>query len=655
MLEQIIQNSVFSCYSGGWGQVPEGAAPEIGWEKIPVSRGECLLASVSLKLGAPIDLSGFRVSLQLPEDFSCVHVPQLAPLDNMVISEQVFRSPAMIWESRTEQLALIPNLRELEAPHPIPFIMDSDQRTRQMYYGVGNHEETRHVYHILNGKTTHMTGELKFSFYLLLLPKPESPRDFRGVSGFLWDTFGQGIAKAACDPASLTPYVHHVYEWAFDRWKDLCWQEFTLNGSQVGGVVFIVTAKQKKGLGQENAWREPKSIWNQAWFSCMRSAWGYAKWGERMGRPDWREKAEKALGFTLSAPQKEGLFPGYYAADEQNSLQNGHWVWSPPRRPEGHENYVHLLDSSWTCYWLLRWYLDIEPKAEILDYVENYLNALLSFQQPDGSFPAWVETDTREFSPYLRHSPETAAHIMLMLEWLKVRPNKQVQESALKAAEFLEADILSNGKWEDFETYWSCSGQWEEKQYGKRDRKTGLYSQCNFGMYWCAEAFLGLAQLTGEPKFLDAGERALAEISLYQQLIRPDFSLVETVGGFGVMNTDNEWNDARQSLFALTYLRYYRQTGRKEYLLRAQAAMKASFYMMYCPENPETKRCYELAHPFFDEQEYGFMMENYNHRDKRSKHGIGEFTIFDWGNGAACSSLAEFIPAYESLRTEETQ
>ena len=83
--------------------------------------------------------------------------------------------------------------------------------------------------------------------------------------------------------------------------------------------------------------------------------------------------------------------------------------------------------------------------------------------------------------------------------------------------------------------------------------------------------------------------------------------------------------------------------------------MKASFYMMYCPENPETKRCYELAHPFFDEQEYGFMMENYNHRDKRSKHGIGEFTIFDWGNGAACSSLAEFIPAYESLGTEETQ
>ena len=70
MLEQIIQNSVFSCYSGGWGQVPEGAAPEIGWKKIPVSRGECLLASVSLKLGAPIDLSGFRVSLQLPEDFS---------------------------------------------------------------------------------------------------------------------------------------------------------------------------------------------------------------------------------------------------------------------------------------------------------------------------------------------------------------------------------------------------------------------------------------------------------------------------------------------------------------------------------------------------------------------------------------------------------
>lgn len=49
----------------------------------------------------------------------------------------------------------------------------------------------------------------------------------------------------------------------------------------------------------------------------------------------------------------------------------------------------------------------------------------------------------------------------------------------------------------------------------------GLYCQCSFSIYWCCEAFLALYELKGEPRYLEAGEKALAELSLYQQLCRP--------------------------------------------------------------------------------------------------------------------------------------
>ncbi|MEG2074263.1 MAG: hypothetical protein RRY54_05820, partial [Angelakisella sp.] len=112
---------------------------------------------------------------------------------------------------------------------------------------------------------------------------------------------------------------------------------------------------------------------------------------------------------------------------------------------------------------------------------------------------------------------------------------------------------------------------------------------------------------------------------------------------FGVMNGDDEWNDARQSLFALSYLRYYNQTGREEYRLRSLWAMRASYYMMYCPENKAVKALFDSTHPFMNEEDYGFHMENFNHHDGTCVNGIGEFTIFDWGNGAACSSLMKYL------------
>src|SRR5690606_14692363 len=85
---------------------------------------------------------------------------------------------------------------------------------------------------------------------------------------------------------------------------------------------------------------------------------------------------------------------------------------------------------------------------------------------------------------------------------------------------------------------------------------------------------------------------------------------------------------------------YYRVTGDPELFERGAAALRASFVMMYCPENPHVRDQYEKAHPFFGEEDFGFTMENYAHGGEANPAGmgIGPFTIYDWGNGAAAEA-----------------
>ncbi|MCD9023757.1 hypothetical protein [Cohnella silvisoli] len=629
----------------------------LDWEPNMAAVGESV-AAVEVSVFPSVTgemFSGIQLYMVNDSSLRCVWKPHLAPLDGMVIGDKMFRSPAIVFEDETTMAALIPDLDVIQQHRIFPHMMDYSVQDNTLMYGLCEYTETGHVYHWMTPQSRILTEPLVFRFYLAEWGKGDGqrPKDFRAVERFLWDRFGSermpvsdALGNEEDSLAALEPYANHAYEWALDRWKDVTWQQFTLeNGTEAGGVVFIVRAKQKPGLGSEEEWREPKSLWNQAWFCGLRTAYGYGWWGRQQGRADWVDKAELALNFALSAPQMDGLFPGYYQAGEGNRWETGSWFMSGPRRPAGHEEHVHLLDSSWTCWWLLKWYRDVNKDERIFPFVTRYVERLLKLQKEDGSFPAWVRPDGSGTSPFLTESPESSVHVMLLCllnQVVQEAADSRYIAAAESAARFVVDRIVPEGRWEDFETYWSCSKQWDGKLYGELDARSGLYNQCNFGIYWTAEALKDLYVATGNPEWLDYGEQVLAEASLYQQIWQPPYFPVPTIGGFGVMTSDDEWNDARQSLFALTYWDYYRLTGNESYRARALWAMKASFYMMYCPENAAVKEIYERVHPHFDERDYGFHMENFNHHDGTPVDGLGEFTIFDWGCGAAAASLAEF-------------
>jgi hypothetical protein len=120
---------------------------------------------------------------------------------------------------------------------------------------------------------------------------------------------------------------------------------------------------------------------------------------------------------------------------------------------------------------------------------------------------------------------------------------------------------------------------------------------------------------------------------------------VNVLGGFGVMNADAEWNDARSSLFAELIIRYGRALDEEEYVQRGLAAMRSSFVMMYCPENPKTRAQWEKKYPWLGPEDFGFTMENYGHDGETAPDatGLGVFTIYDWGNGAASEAYERLL------------
>lgn len=597
------------------------------------------------------EVSNVQLDMKLTDSsISCMWKPHLSPEEDMVIGDMVFRSPVIIFENGDKMLALVPDLDFMETSRIAPHFFDYVDTERKLYYGLGHYEKTKHVYFKRMEKPFEVVhGEALFRFHLIEWDVEKERRDFTPVPDFIWENFAKkrmaqdGFAQSSLIDSvkDLETYAKHTYNWAFKHWEKVVWNEFQLEGQNVGGCVFIVRGSQTPGMGQEDNWREKKSLWNQAWFSSLRSAYGYRLWGEQWNDSEMIHRSNLAKNFALAAPQKNGLFPSVYWAGADNQWDNGSWGYSD-RRPEEHEGYAHLLDMSWTCLWMLKWYMDIEQNVQLLDYSRNYANRLLQLQGEDGSFPGWVHEDTGAISPYLIDSPETSMHVWVLTKLYRITGEDHYLKSAVKGMEFVMRDVIPEGRWEDFETYWSCARTWEDKKYGEKDKRSGLYNQCNFSIFWTVEALKELYSVTKEEKYLIEGEKVLAELSLYQAVWEPEYLHVPVLGGFGVMTSDDEWNDARQSLFALTYRDFYEITGKEEYKYRSIWAMKASFHMMYCPENPVVKKIYEKTFPHFGEKDYGFEMENAHHGENNEKYA-GEFTIFDWGNGSAAASLAELL------------
>jgi hypothetical protein len=211
--------------------------------------------------------------------------------------------------------------------------------------------------------------------------------------------------------------------------------------------------------------------------------------------------------------------------------------------------------------------------------------------------------------------------------WRRTSPEASLVAAVERSAEFLESEVMREQRYQDFETFYSCSA----KPLDFRDHRTGILPQNSYGLYWTAEAMLGAHKLTGDAHYLELACEATDLLSLYQQIWSPPFLSLEAFGGFGVMNTDAEWSDARQSLFAPFYFEMHDQTGVAEYLERGRAALQASFVLACVPEHERLNPKGFNLHP------PGIMPENYGHGGQDLPSGRSDTC---WGECGALSSAA---------------
>jgi hypothetical protein len=377
------------------------------------------------------------------------------------------------------------------------------------------------------------------------------------------------------------------------------------------------------------------------------------------------EKALLTKELALSFPQKDGFFYSVIGTEMEEVEIDGRkynrskgwntYYWGNSNRNpytwNSRESPFHILDMSWTALLMLRWYDELEKDERLLHYAQAYAESLLKLQSEKGFFPGWLDLHTLKPMDQLNESPETSMSVTFLLKLYELTSKEEYKKAALKAIEAVIRDIIPTGRWEDFETYWSCSRYGSTDLEGKKVIRNNMYKQCNFSMFWTAEALFECYKITKDEMYLQYGQRTLDEMLMTQASWQPPYMYVNVLGGFGVMNADAEWNDARGSLFAEIIMQYGRLLDLPEYYERGISALKSSFVMMYCPENSRTKVLWEKTWPFFGSEDYGFTMENYGHNGKTSPEGLGmgEFTIYDWGNGSAAEAYNRILDKFGEI------
>ncbi len=601
-----------------------------------------------------LPLKNLPLHLVLPSDTYSYMLSDVPQTISTVIGQHVFRAPAIVVQEKKNLAALIPDIDDLRTNYgEEPGNAFSDTMTNgasfvdpivgyfapAMDYDVTDQLANApvlsygwcaqsvygqwHTYYTKLPSAQMPEFEAKaYTFYIYLDSDVQEGEGFEEIVRWQWEKYGKPYFESSVLPqaADYDSYAKYIFDYLAKNWVD-----FEVNGVQCGGFP----------INREST----PDFWFQGWFQHLRSAYGIYIYGQKLGNSTLVEKANKILNLALQSPNGEGPFYSIY------SLANSAWYTDSISLGQGGtvggvdwgHDYYHTLDNSWTGYWMLRWYEDLEKDARILPYTQKYADFLISHQQPSGAIPSWFKVGTLEPHPVFLESAETSASILFLAELGKLTGEQKYTDAAEKAADFMIKSVYPENKWFDYETFFSCSG----KELDYYDDFTAQHPQNTLSIHWAAMGMRALYDVTENPLYLDYGCRALDYLCFYQQIWDAPFIAANTFGGFGVMNTDAEWNDARQSMFGQTLLDYYEITGNAEYFERGIAAMRSAFMTTTCYEN-------EAVSPAtYSRNVLGMGDENYAHNGYNCpSSGLWKYGTFDWGSGSAMAGAAEAWKKY---------
>jgi len=542
-----------------------------------------------------------------PLDF--VWTPQLRPDSDDVIADHTFRSPAVMVQNDSFFCALIPEVERIQPWRSIQTSADLQVLAPEaplLSYGAMNWRTRSHVFYTHSDKMTTqlVDGRFSYGYSLYMDAGAERGSGFRAILRFLWE--GRGRRNLLDSPSPQgAPFATYIRK-AWDDYLPLVALDTTY-----GGVPVTLLSQERLSWSNKLPRSANRDAWFTVWFNSLRTAYGIYLHGRESGDAALMERATRVLNLAMLAPQRDGLSPSIFYVDSAG----GHWVgdhgWGGI---EGGRMYS-TFNNAWTHYWMLAWADLLEEKrVEILKRSRALGDFLLREQRPSGVIPSWFDPETLEPAEvYREENAETAGAALFLAELYDRTKEKSYLESAQRAMEYVNREIVPERKWFDFETFFSCS----RKPLDFYDAFTQQYPQNTLSMHQAAEASLSLYRITGEERYRRLGLHLIDYLCLYQQVWNPPWLSCNLFGGFGVQNTDGEWSDARQGYFAATLSKYFTLTGDREYLERAVAALRAMFSLFESPDSPR-------------------IAENYAHS---AINRLEVVTGLHWGTGSSVTSI----------------
>lgn len=552
-------------------------------------------------------------------------VPSLKKDPGDIISQHVFRSPAIILTHRDNAVSVIPDLDDMKTSTEIPFFMNLYFLDKGIFvsYGLSKYRTKNHVYYEHSDSSFTIPQKIELTLYLIC-KNGASPLDIlKSTNRFLWNKFGRQYTDSISP--QVVPFRHYA-----ESGYDMGLSKYWVNGPKpvTGGITLSTFLDSATGVyrGRENK----DDLWFHSWFNNARTAYGLYLWGKEISNQLWMDKALSVMNLLLESPCNDGFFKTIWVPEKN--------VWISSGQGGGPDLY-HVPDNAWTAIWLLRFNDELKKLPGADKFLTDFAQGLLNIQLADGSFPARIKVSGLTPDSVLMNSASGAMATWFLEEMIlrkKLAPgvDERAREAVTRSLSFLEEEILPVNRFQDYEVFLSCA----PNALNRFDSLTWLYPHNTLSIQWSAEAFLKAYRIFGRNNDLDNGEYCLNLLSLYQQVWNPPYISFYAFGGFGVQNTDAEWSDARQAQFAETYLNFFLTTGNREYLQRSIAACRASFALMDIPENKYICPLNYQGTPFNGEFT-GAMAENFGHSGYNQRSGQSGF---HWGTGSALTSAAIF-------------
>ncbi|MEI6513643.1 MAG: hypothetical protein WCO51_10275, partial [bacterium] len=499
-----------------------------------------------------------------PLDFAwtpCLHLEK-----DHVIADHVFRSPATIVQYDGLYAALVPDLdllikHRLKIRHAMDLRMpdvpmdgenDAEAEVPRLYYGFCTWNPDGHVYYKHNPEQREimLPGEMAYGFDLFLGDSDGPEKVVHDVNTHLWERYGHKYFEDI--RPQVMPFENYGKDYAYPNELARTMKRVTINGKECVGI--------------ENLSRRGANF--HTWENDLNVGFGIRHYADKWGDKDLRSAADGIRSLILNSPSNKGAFPCVYNFEEKQYEGSLYWTTRACDPINGFDTGAMGVSAWWLMYWNDNFGNDPETTEKVVAYADFLTESML----PSGAVPTFYFSDFKP-SPSLKESGTAAISGAVLAKVAKITGDAKLKKAALKIGKFVDEQIMPKLKFYDFETIYSCS----PKAYHFVDPVSGILPQNNLSVQWAADQFLALYKLTGDEYWLKRGELALGILSFYHQCWAPPHYSAYLYGGFGVMNTDGEWNDGRQARFVPTYADYYEVTGKTEYLERAISATRASF------------------------------------------------------------------------------